>query len=385
MFSRLFEGLDKTIITPSYVVGGFIVVFLAYHAVRAIYLIYLSPLAIFPGSPWAALGEYWEAYWNIGLRPGHKGQTLFKLEQMHRTLAGGSALRMGPNEVHVYDPRFYHELYRLGSKYYKDPTMHKVLGAPSSTLAEADPIKHKQRRAPLDSLFAKKNILQLEPMLMEHVDYCSKRFDEFYEAGRPVLMEWALKSLAMDMVSEFCFGKSLKALDDPEFKSLPVQVFAQFLPSLHVIKAFPFVRWLNELPLWVARRISHAVEMGHELEAFAARRIDEYMALAKDGKKAPFPTIMERLLIPIPEKGYEVPNRQGMRDELLTVISAGDDTTGIANTVTIFNIINNSKIHDRLLTELKTVMPHPDSHVAYPVLEQLPYLVNLWPTCWMNS
>ena len=109
----------------------------------------------------------------------------------------GPALRMGPNEVHIYDPAFYHELYRPNSKYYKDPEMHKVLGAPSSTLAECDPVKHKQRRAPLEPLFAKKNVLKLESMLMEHVDYCSQRFDEFYAAGRPVSMEWALKSLAM--------------------------------------------------------------------------------------------------------------------------------------------------------------------------------------------
>lgn len=68
------------------------------------------------------------------------------------------------------------------------------------------------------------------------------------------------------MVSQFAFGKSLDALADPEFKSLPVRVFQQYLPSLHVIKAFPFVRMLNSLPLWIAKRISHTVEMGHELE-----------------------------------------------------------------------------------------------------------------------
>lgn len=68
------------------------------------------------------------------------------------------------------------------------------------------------------------------------------------------------------MVSQFAFGKSLNALEDASFKSLPVRVFQQYLPSLHVIKAFPFVRWLNNLPLWVAKRVSHAVEMGHELE-----------------------------------------------------------------------------------------------------------------------
>lgn len=108
---------------------------------------------------------------------------------------------MGPNEVHVYDPDFYHKLYFPNSKFYKDPSMHKVLGAPTSTLAESDPVRHKQRRAPLEPLFAKKNMHALEPMLMAHVDHCCRRFDEFYAAGKPVSMEWALKSLAMGALS----------------------------------------------------------------------------------------------------------------------------------------------------------------------------------------
>lgn len=84
---------------------------------------------------------------------------------------------------------------------------------------------------------------------------------------------------------------------------------------------------------------------------------------------------MERLLIPIPEKGYRVPSKQGLRDEILTTVSAGDDTTGIANMVTLFNILNNPIIHARLLAELKTVLPEPNSRAPYPTLEQLPYLV----------
>lgn len=84
---------------------------------------------------------------------------------------------------------------------------------------------------------------------------------------------------------------------------------------------------------------------------------------------------MERLLIPLPEKGYQVPSKQGLRDEILTTVSAGDDTTGIANMVTIFNIVKNPAIHDRLLAELKTIIPNPGSHAPYQELEQLPYLV----------
>lgn len=84
---------------------------------------------------------------------------------------------------------------------------------------------------------------------------------------------------------------------------------------------------------------------------------------------------MERLLIPIPEKGYQVPNKQGIRDEILTILSAGNDTTGTANLVTIFNIVNNQEIHSRLLAELRTVMLTPQSQVRYSDLEKLLYLV----------
>ena len=93
------------------------------------------------------------------------------------------------------------------------------------------------------------------------------------------------------------------------------------------------------------------------------------------GKMPEFPTMMERLLIPIPDKGYQVPDKQGLRDEILTILSAGTDTTGISNLVTIFNVINNPEIHRRLLTELRTLMPKPESVIGHSELEKLPYLV----------
>ena len=116
--------------------------------------------------------------------------------------------------------------------------------------------------------------------------------------------------------------------------------------------------------------------MGHELEQVTTRKIDDYLAKHADGKSPEYPTMMERLLVPIPEKGYQVPNKQGLRDEILTILSAGNDTTGTTTMVTIFNIINRPEIHERLLAELKTVMPKPTSTSSYSELERLPYLVS---------
>lgn len=98
----------------------------------------------------------------------------------------GAAIRMGPNEIHIYDPRYYHQLYALNTTYYKDPAMHKVLGAPSSTVAETDPLRRKRRRAPLESLFSRQSILKLEPILIEKMGLCYTRFDEIFSAGRPI-------------------------------------------------------------------------------------------------------------------------------------------------------------------------------------------------------
>lgn len=111
-----------------------------------------------------------------------------------------------------------------------------------------------------------------------------------------------------------------------------------------------------------------------------SEKIDEFIADKEKGKLPAFPTAMERLLISIPEKGYIVPSKLGIRDEVLTLLSAGNDTTGITTTVTLFNVIHNPAIHSRLLAELKTVMPKPDSNGPYLELEKLPYLVRPTPT-----
>ncbi|KAK4212172.1 cytochrome P450 [Rhypophila decipiens] len=365
---------------------GALLAYAVYHVIRAIYLIYFSPLAAFPGSPWAALGEYWEAWHNIGSKAGKRGQTLFLLEKMHRDPKYGSAIRLGPNEVHIYDPRYFHTLYSLNTQFYKDPSMHKVFGAPSSTLAEADPVKHKARRQPLESLFSRQSVLKLEPMLLTKIDLACSRFRDMYSAGKPVKVEWALKSLSFDMVSEFCFGQSLGALYHDDFMSDGVQVFRTYLNSLHVIKAFPFVRVLSQsLPLWLARRVSKTIARGKELEIFIKSRVESFVRAYEGGSRPLFPTLMERLLSANakqqklsqggdPTSLQQWKSHDNLRDEAITMISAGTDTTGISALVGLFNIIHHPHVQDRLLKELRTVLPGKNDTAPFTVIEKLPYL-----------
>lgn len=49
--------LEPYVTSPSTLLFVGLFFFGVYHATRAVYLLYLSPLAQFPGSKWAALGE----------------------------------------------------------------------------------------------------------------------------------------------------------------------------------------------------------------------------------------------------------------------------------------------------------------------------------------
>jgi cytochrome P450 len=83
---------------------------------------------------------------------------------------------------------------------------------------------------------------------------------------------------------------------------------------------------------------------------------------------------MERLITPNAEEGWVPPDHDGLRDEILTLISAGNDTTGITAMTGPYQIPRSPDIQSHLLTELKTVMPGPRDHAPYTTLERLPYL-----------
>lgn len=107
---------------------------------------------------------------------------------------------------------------------------------------------------------------------------------------------------------------------------------------------------------------------------FSRKRVETFVAAFEGGSKPSFPTAMERLLTPNEEKGWLPPSVEGLKDEILTMISAGNDTTGITSMTGLYHILRNPEIHARLLAELKTALPAPNDRAPYSTIEKLPYL-----------
>ncbi|THX79252.1 hypothetical protein D6D05_05030, partial [Aureobasidium pullulans] len=292
----------------------------------------------------------WEAWYNIGSGPEKRGQTLFVLP-------------------FVSDPM--RSIFMI-----QDSITSSILSTQNTTKTPACKKSLEHHLLRLQKQIRSCTIAgehHWKPMLMDKLNICCSRFDDLYAANKSIKLEWALKSLTIDMVSEFCFGQSLGALYDDDFMSGPVQVFRAYLHSLHVIKAFPFVRSISQiLPYAIAKRLSKTIKMANELESFSRKRVDAFITAYEGGSKPNFPTLMERLLTPQEEKNFK--RAFASRDEILTMISAGYDTTGITSMVGIYQIIRNPAIQSRLLAELKTVLPGPSSEAPYVQIEELPYL-----------
>ena len=76
-----------------------------YTLYGAIYRLYLSPIASFPGPKLAALTFGYEFYYDII----KNGRYTFKITDLHKQY--GPIIRINPYEIHVIDPEFYDELY----------------------------------------------------------------------------------------------------------------------------------------------------------------------------------------------------------------------------------------------------------------------------------
>ena len=83
---------------------------------------------------------------------------------------------------------------------------------------------------------------------------------------------------------------------------------------------------------------------------------------------------MERMVTPNPDKGFSVPDRESMIQEMMSMILAGFNTTAVSATIGLFQILQNPEVHSCLLAELKMVLPHLTDTISFLTIEKLPYL-----------
>jgi hypothetical protein len=194
------------------------VLWILYLISLACYRLFFSPISKFPGPKLAALSRWYEFYYEVILNGQFTSTFKIYIRNMASFLPGvfaatldsymflGSIIRVTPDELHVMDSDYWEQLYK--GRYDKYEWSAKRFGNSGSIFTTSKADRPRIRRAPLNPMFSRKQIVNFQPVIREKLDLMCKKIAEFKDNGRafPINRPWT--ALTGDVITEFAFAKS---------------------------------------------------------------------------------------------------------------------------------------------------------------------------------
>ncbi|KAL2868567.1 cytochrome P450 [Aspergillus lucknowensis] len=332
--------------------------------------LYFSPIANFPGPKLAAVTFWNEFYYDVIQR----GQYFRQIEKMHQQY--GPVVRINPFELHVQDPDFYPVLYTGPTRRrHKWPWAARMFGNNTSAFSTVQHDHHRIRRAALNPLFSRTAIQRMTPQIQDRLRQLCHRLDEICFSGSTVDLGLAFTVFAADVITEYCFGRTLNLVHSPNFAADWVEMVAAPSELGHLVKQCPWILpLLWRVPRAIARVVAPSVALLYEVQDRMNSQVQS-LADTKPSATSSRPlTVFDTLLagdLPPAEKTV-----QRLKGEGQILIGAGTLTTGNALKTIIFHIQDNPRILHNLRAELDTALADTDPlNMPDPSqLERLPYL-----------
>ncbi len=343
---------------------------LLYTLYGAIYRLYLSPIAKFPGSKLAALTFWYEFYYDVIKR----GTYVYEIERMHNIY--GPIIRINPYELHINDTdtEFMGKLYPAGGKDVdKFWWSAGMFGNTDMTFGTIGHGLHKMRRAAFAKFLSPAYVRKLEPMLQELVNTLVTKIEQALQRGEVVNLVYAYSALTQDVITEYCFSFSRKCLEEEDFAPRYYHWMFAHSSFTPVIKQLPWlVPSLNTLPDWWVKRTDAALWSLRQQQAeylSQTRKVMRGTETDKTGHVTIFHEILDEPSLPASEKTEE-----RMTAEATSLVGAGTLTSAHMLSLTTFFVLQNPEIRAKLMAELEAAIPDPDSSPSQHILESLPYL-----------
>lgn len=231
---------------------------LGYALSLAIYRLYLSPIAHFPG-PLLTATTGWCQFYHDVIRGG---QFTFVIQEWHEKY--GPIIRINPTEIHISDPDFYDIIYSQ-TRVNKEDSFRYRFGLPGSMHATPEKDLHHKRRVVLASYFSRRQVLNFTPHIQSCVDkLCHRLTDEYKDTFKVVKMDDAFAAFATDLIIYYAFARSYDFLNYPDFATPFVTavdtMFALLPVTTHFTWLFPL---MESLPKFVSVAIMPSMKYFH--------------------------------------------------------------------------------------------------------------------------
>ena len=179
----------------------------------------------------------------------------------------------------------------------------------------------------------------------------------------------------MDMVTAFCFARSVDAIDAPDFRAPIVEAMHTSNPTFVLLKHFPlFRKTLFSLPPWLAIKASPETAGLTNLQVILGEQVNEVVTNPKSLDNAPHPIVYHKLLDKEAQKGQPVPDATSLYEEAQALMFGGGDSAANSLMVGIFHVLDQPEVYKRLKDEVYQAWPNLDRHPTYETLQNLPVL-----------
>ncbi|KAE8153060.1 cytochrome P450 [Aspergillus avenaceus] len=340
-----------------------------------IYRLFLSPLSKFPGPRLAAATRLYEAYFQLV----KGGRFTWHINELHEQY--GPIVRITPWEIHIKDPNFYNTLYAgPGNKRDKDPWFSNITWPQSLFSTEAHSL-HASRRKVLAQFFKKGAVSAVEPLIKDNLRLLSSHFSTAAGTLGVLELHASFMCFAADTLSQYAFGRDcgLHYLNEPyltpEWKTWINNCFLNINLNRHIPQAGHIGHSIPRIPGWVCPSFGSVLDMERDVRGRVRHAISESVQTLDRKPPLPeawapiYPTILASTDVPDNEK-----ERTRLEDDAIFLLIAGTDAPTQVIAITMFHILNNSEVHRRLRTELRSALPDVSIDPDLTTLEQLPYL-----------
>ncbi|KAE9964607.1 hypothetical protein BLS_002862 [Venturia inaequalis] len=314
-----------------------------------VYRLYFHPLAHIPGPFLARFTSLWL------YRLSYSGTEATTIDGLHKKY--GPVVRIAPNDVDISDGAALNPIYVKSGGMLKESCYRNFdIDEFPTIFSVIDPAHRVIRSKAVVAMFAPRAIQDAKPIIYECAERMVTRLEkEKREAhGKPVDILNAYRSLALDAVSAYLFGKSYNGLEEQKLSA------SEFVDTFVAVGRFFYLpNWVFKIvEFWAGRLAEDSPQVWKSISSvdmFASKLVDE----TKVDEHEPGNSYQARLL----NVGI---SRSETIAQCKDLMFAGTDSTGMNLSTIAWRL---AKHPDKLAKLRKEIMDNPDADA-----QSLPYL-----------
>ncbi|RDL38701.1 uncharacterized protein BP5553_03041 [Venustampulla echinocandica] len=322
-----------------------------------VYMLYLHPLAKYPGPFLAKFTHAYAAY--------HAFKQDIHLDMWRCHQKYGNFVRYGPDRMLINTANGLRDIYGINKNVTKSQGYNAMVHRVPSVLTIRNKKEHSDRRRLIGEGLSDSAIRRYEPVILNHINHLVDVIapNEGEEAEYKKDQTWSISRnmaklylttgnyLAFDIMSDVVFGKQYNLLGVPKYRFLPDAIAGSNIRTTVLLYLPGLVRGRLDkklFPACIKARNAFLYFIGkllHErLQVTSPKRPDVFSALSSENRRA----------------GKDALGPEQLGAESTTLVIAGSDTTSTAMSSVFFYLAHNRTCYQAAVDEVRSMFTSRD-------------------------